>query len=217
MSRARPIAGLWFDQKLNHRKATAEQLDTLAAVENIQVDDLLDEGLSQGEVIKRLRLVLNGDVIPPEVLERKRLARDEASRQPECRMCTEYGWECEGRITRHHFVPRWMMLELPNYQAYAARSRCTIPVCLGRHRDLHYRSDLDTPKSIVALLTDEERAFAHKMLAEFKAYKPHVYDLIAGGDEASYEYQLVRDFTRGEFARAREPLTTGVLKAQAGA
>jgi hypothetical protein len=202
MSRYKEIGGLGFDKKASHKKATPEQLETLAAAENVPLDDLLDEGLNQGQIRERLTLICHANVVPPEVIERRRIAKALAALEPQCRICTPNEWECQGRITRHHFMPRWMMLLLENYTAYAARVRCTIPVCVGRHRDLHLRGDTDTPKSIPQFLTDHERAFAVKMLTEFREQHPHVYDLIAGGDESTYEYQLIRDFNLGRFHEA---------------
>ncbi len=108
---------------------------------------------------------------------------------------------CEGMITRHHVTPRWMMLLLENYQSYATRSRCCIPVCLSRHRDLHIRGD-EAPKSIVPYLSDWQRAFAQRMLDEFRQERPAVWDLICQGDDATYEGQLVQDYLAGKF---REP------------
>lgn len=204
MSRARVVGNLWFDVHKNHQKATPEQLDLLAAAENIETDDLLDEGLSQGDCIIRLREALGEGVIPPEVLERKRVAREAARHQPGCRICTTLDLECEGRITRHHFIPRWMMLMLENYVAYASRSKCTIPICVGRHRDLHLRGDKFTPKSIAQFMTDDERKFAQKMLDEFKEQHPNVFDLILGGDESNYEYVLIRDYSTGTFRKAAD-------------
>lgn len=198
MSRARPIGGLWFDTQQNGKACKVEHLELLAAAENISVDDLLDASLNQGELIRRLRAALGEGVIPAEVLEKMRARKAEAALLPACRICGTNGWECEGSITRHHFIPRWMMLQLENYQAYAARSRCTIPVCLGRHRDLHARDDL-AGKSIVPYLTDHERAFAQKMLEELEEQHPKVFKLIASGDETVYEGQLVRDYLAGEF------------------
>lgn len=202
MSRAREIGGLWFDVQKNHEKATSEQLELLAAAENIPLDDLLDEGARQGEIIVRLRQALGEGVIPQEVLERRRAAKEAAKHQPQCRICSEFGWDCDGSITRHHFVPRWMMLQLENYVAYAARSKCTIPVCVGRHRDLHLRGDTDTPKSIAQFMTNDERKFAQKMLDELREQHPHVFDLILGGDESTYEYVLLRDYMHGRFREA---------------
>lgn len=202
MSRYKEIGGLPFDKKMSHKKATPAQLEALAAAEGIPIDDLLDEGLNQGEVRKRLTDIYHANVVPAEVIERRRIAREQAALEPECRICSALGWECDGSITRHHFVPRWMMLMLDNYQAYAARIRCTIPACIGRHRDLHLRGDEETPKSIVQFLNDQERAFAEKMLTEFKEQHPKVFDLIAGGDEGTYEYHLIRDFNLGRFREA---------------
>ena len=71
------------------------------------------------------------------------------------------------------------MLELENYQAYAARSICTIPICIGRHRDLHYRND-GTEKSIVQYLRDHERKFAQKLLDELREQHPKIFDLPFG-------------------------------------
>lgn len=199
MSRYKEIGGLGFDKKASHEKATTSQLELLAAAENTPVDDLLDEGLNQGQIRHRLVNILHADIIPAEVLERRRAAKIAAQTQPECRICSTQGWECDGSITRHHFVPRWMMLLLENYASYASRSKCTIPVCMGRHRDLHLRSDQETPKSIAGVLTDDERKFAQKMLTEFKEQHPFVFDLILAGDDSTYEAQLVHDYSVGRF------------------
>jgi hypothetical protein len=202
MSRARPLAGIWFDQKKNHQKATAEQLELLAAVEDTAIDDVLDAGLRQGEVIERLRVALGEGVVPPEVLERRRAAKILAASQPECRICSELGWECEGSITRHHFVPRWLMLQLDNYVSYAARSRCTIPICIGRHRDLHLRNDEETPKSMAQFLNERELTFAQKMLDELREQHPAIFDLISAGDSSTYESVLISDYIHGAFRKA---------------
>lgn len=184
---------IWFDYK--NPAPTVEQLEALADYTGISLDDLLDEGLTQKKVAQRLFECVNADLIPPEVLERRR-AREEWQRNaPACRMCGDSG--CEGGITRHHFIPRWMMLMLDNYQTYASRSMCTIPICLGRHRDLHSRTA--NPKSIAHLLTESERMFAQKLLDEFSEQHPATFGLIAGGDEHSYEAQLVRDYLEGLF------------------
>jgi hypothetical protein len=203
MSRARKIGGLWFDRHLASHKATSEQLELLSAAENIALDDLLDEGLVQREVALRLRMALGEGVIPAEVLERRRAAKQLASMQPECRICSALEWDCEGSITKHHFIPRWMMLLLENYQSYAARSKCCIPICVGRHRDLHLRGDTETPKSIAQFLDDRERKFAQKLLDEIREQHPAVFDLVAGGDEGTYEYVLIRDYQLGLFSTSR--------------
>jgi hypothetical protein len=200
MSRYKNLGGAHFDKKQNHRKASAEQLGLLAAAENVLIDDLLDAGLRQGEVMKRLAEALKPDIIPAEVLERRRQAREEAARQPKCRICSVLGTECEGEITRHHFLPRWLMLKLDNYISYASRSKCTIPICIGRHRDLHLPGDTDTPKSIGRFMTDDERQFCQKMMEELMDEHPFVFDWIRGGDrEWAYETQLFADFDHGVF------------------
>lgn len=200
MSRARPLAGIWFDTQQNGKLCKVEHLELLAAAENISVDDLLDASLNQGELITRLRKALGEGAVPAEVLEQMRRRKAESALLPKCRICGPEGWDCEGSITRHHFIPRWMMLQLENYQAYAARSRCTIPICLGRHRDLHARDD-QAGKSIVQYLTDHERAFAQKMLEELEEQHPRIFKLIASGDETVYEGQLIRDYLASGFTR----------------
>jgi hypothetical protein len=204
MSRARPVGGLWFDRQKANEKATVEQLELLSATENVSLDDLLDEGLRQGEIIERLRAALGETLVPQEVLERRRIAKENAKRQPACRICSSFGWDCEGSITRHHFIPRWMMLNLENYQSYAARAKCTIPICIGRHRDLHLRGDTDTPKSMAQFLTDDERKFAQKLLDELREQHPAIFDLVAGGDESTYESVLIRDYISGAFRKASD-------------
>lgn len=203
MSRARSInhdgETIWFDTSVNGAPAKPMQLELLAAVENIEIDDLLDEGLNQGAVIERLRIGLDQGVIPVEVVERQRARREAAQSQRVCR--AHPGNEgCEGRITRHHFVTKWLMKELENYQSYARRDRCTIPLCVGFHRDLHMRNTSN--KSIVEYMTDEERHFAHKMLSELEEQHPKIMNLLRGGDfMISYEAQLVWDYDHGLFAK----------------
>ncbi len=94
------------------------------------------------------------------------------------------------------------MLQLENYQAYAARVRCTIPICLGRHRDLHIPGDTDTPKSIAPFLNDCERAFAQKMLDELREQHPAIFNLMLAGDQTRYEATLVLDYVQGRFREA---------------
>jgi hypothetical protein len=201
MSRARPFEHegeiYWFDQKA---RATAEQLELLADYEGVDLDDLLDEGLMQKQVIYRLRQAQSPGLIPEHVIAQRRERELTHGALPACRICSLNGWQCEGRTTRHHFVPRWLMLELDNYNAYSARSICTIPICVGRHRDLHLRDD--APKSIVPYLRDHERKFAQRMLDDLRDQRPKIFDLMAGGDQKSYEYQLIRDYQQGLFASA---------------
>lgn len=187
--------GMWFDYKA---RATAAQLELLADYEGIEIDDLLDEGLSQKQVARRL-FEATSHVVPPEILERRRERERLHGVSPACRICALNGWECEGRITRHHFVPRWLMLELDNYPAYAARRLCTIPICVARHRDLHVRDNAG--KSIVQYLRTTERKFAHKMLIELEEQHPKIMELLLDGEYYSYEYQLVRDFRHGLFVK----------------
>lgn len=207
MSRARPIrlpdgTEIWFDQNLNGQKAKSSQLAWLAAAEDVPIDSLLDEGLSQGHVLFRLREVMEPGTIPFDIIERRRAAREEARKQPACRICPELGLECDGDITRHHFVPRWMMLELENYTAYAARSKCTIPICIGRHRDLHLDNDQETPKSIAQFMTDDERQFAQRMLEELEWQHPAMFKFIRQGGKGTYEQQLLTDYDEDLFAKS---------------
>lgn len=197
MSRARSLIidgqEIWFDTKVNGRRASIAQMELLADAEGLSDDDLLDEDLTQGEALLRLREALGQGVVPPYVMERRRMRRAESQHSAACRICSAYGWECEGRMTRHHFVPRWLMRELQNYEDYAARSKCTIPICFGRHRDLHTRGVGD--KSIVPYLTEDEKRFAHRMLDELREEHPKIFDLLAGGQESeSYEACLIRDY-----------------------
>jgi hypothetical protein len=199
MSRTRPYTDpetgevVWFDNKAP--VATVQQLELLADVEGVPVDDLLDAGLGQKQVLTRLH-EMEG-VIPSHVLERRRQRRLEQLYAPPCRWCGPRGLECEGSSTRHHFVPRWMMLLLENYAAYSARSICTIPICLGRHRDLHQRDG--SPKSIADCLLAREKAFAQKLIDELREQHPAVFELLAGGDGDSYEGQLIADYFAGRF------------------
>jgi hypothetical protein len=202
MSRARSInldgEIFWFDTHKDSLPASVEKLELLAAVENIDPDDLLDEGLNQGAVILRLRKSLGQGVIPVEVLERQRARKEAAGQQKICRVHGDTD-KCEGRITRHHFISRWLMKELENYQSYARRDKCTIPICMGFHRDLHMRQA--NGKSIVEYLNNEERAFAEKMLSEFEEQHPKIIKLLRKGDpEVSYEARLIRDYDEGKFS-----------------
>lgn len=181
---------IWFDYG---SVATVAQLELLADLTGEPIDDLLDANLHQKEVARRL-FSMQG-LVPERVLENRRKAREQSDTT--CRWCEADGLKCEGRITRHHYVPRWMMLELENYNAYAPRRLCTIPICLGRHRDLHLRDG--SPKSIVQYLNDRERAFAEKMISELREEHPRIFDLLASGDEFAYEGQLIRDYLAGEF------------------
>ena len=186
---------IWFDYK--NPAPTVPQLEALCDWSGISLDDLLDEGLTQKRVAQRLFEAQNVDLVPQEVLERRRLREEEGRNAPACRWCDFHDHDCEGGITRHHFVPRWLMLMLENYETYAARTMCTIPICLGRHRDLHSRTG--NPKSIAHLLNERERMFAQKLLEELEEQHPATFNLIAGGDEHSYEAQLIKDYQADMF------------------
>jgi hypothetical protein len=198
MSRARPIYDeqgdpvLWFDTSKNGHEATDSQVELLGSVLGVDLDDLLDASLSQGDVLGQLREELGQGVVPEEVLVRQRAARAERKSQPECRICDK-----TGNSTRHHYVNRWMMRELSNYHIVGARSRCTIPVCTHCHRKLHDRSN--GPVSIVPYLTDDEKAFACDLLERFRRERPSVFELQANGDPSVYEACLVQDWIAGKF------------------
>lgn len=198
MSRARSIniggIEVWFDTNLDGTPATTQQIEMLADVQGVEIDDLLDANLNQGQVILALRQAIDGNVIPPEVLERKRARKARAQVQPRCRIC-----EVQGKSTRHHFVPRWIMRELANYDAYSARSICCIPLCVGCHRALHETNDAD--KSIIPYLRPHEAHLAIRMIHDLREQHPKIFDLIAGGDKSTYEGTLFRDYLDGSLAR----------------
>jgi hypothetical protein len=207
MSRARdwthPVTGqvYWFDSY--DGEATVEQLELVAEVEDADIDDLLDERLSTKAVLYRLNH--SSGLIPHDVIEAKKERVLGTQHSPICRYHGEEG-ECDGRITRHHFVPRWLMLELPDYISYAPRSFCTIPACVGWHRDLHKR-DGGNGKSIAPYLTEAERDIAEHLVASLKEERPVLFDLIAHGDITSYEYTLLNDWKEGRFSRKSEGIT----------
>src|SRR5208282_3567354 len=197
MSRARdwthPITGkvFWFDAY--DGEATVEQIELLAEMEDADIDDLLDERLSTKAVLYRLNDA--SDLIPHEIIEQKRARVLSTQRVLICRYHGDDG-ECEGSVTRHHFVPRWLMLELPDYINYAPRSYCTIPACVGWHRFLHIR-DGNSNKSIASYLTEAESDIADHLIESLKDVRPVLFDLIAHGDKTSYEWQLIHDYQEG--------------------
>lgn len=196
MSRARPIRAngeeLWVDMKAQGQEATEKQLELLAAVENVDLDELFDEALTQGEVVKRLRDAL-GDTVPESVRVRREKLREERQRVPECRICGK-----EGDSTRHHFVNKWILKELSHYaQRWADRTKSTIPVCIHCHRDLHSRRH--GSHSIVEHLEPEERAFAEAALNALSEERPKILILLARGDIDVYETRLIRDWIEGRF------------------
>lgn len=200
MSRARdwtsPITGetIWFD--VHESQATLEQIEILAEIEDADIDDLLDERLSTRAVLYRLNH--SSGLIPYEII-RKRKARAFVSQEPLACRYHQNSEDCEGRVTRHHFVPRWLMLELPDYITYAPRSYCTIPACAGWHRSLHLR-DASINKSIVPYLTNAERDMTDHLIEGLKKVRPVLFDLILAGDTSrSYETQLLQDWKDGKF------------------
>jgi hypothetical protein len=197
MSRARdwthPVTGevFWFDA---YETATVKQLEVLAEMESAEIDDLLDERLSTRAVLWRLNH--NSGLIPHKIIEQKK-ARALATQRPLVCRYHDNPADCEGSITRHHFVPRWLMLELPDYINYAPRSYCTIPACVGWHRSLHLRDE--GSKSIAPYLTEAEKDIVDHLIESLKEVRPVLFDLILGGDLRSYEYTLLHDWQEGFF------------------
>jgi 5-methylcytosine-specific restriction endonuclease McrA len=203
MSRARPITTphgeFIIDRKRDGEKAKHEQLEILAAMLAVDMDDLLDEVLTQGEVVRKIR-ELQGQIPPREVIERREIARLERQLSPRCR-----NPECgrEGDSTQHHFVNKWILRELAYYeQKWAQRRKNCVPVCIDCHRDLHSRDNGSHP--IAEWLSEEEREFAEDALTALSKERPALVILIARGDESTYETRLVRDWMEGRF-RAEEP------------
>lgn len=219
MSRARDIIvgdeQYWFDTRLDGEKASIEQLELLALVENEDIDDLLDGHVSQKDVINRLRDALGQNSIPDEIKLRRARWKEARRVAPECRIHGE-----QGDSTKHHFVNKWILRELEDYgRLWADRTENTIPVCLKCHRELHERTG--PAKSIVEFLTQEERDFTYRALKAFTEQKPRVAWLITLGDDSVYEARLMKDFVIGLFnpteeriiitpALAREETVVGV-------
>jgi hypothetical protein len=209
MSRARPIEidgeQHWFDTK--NPKATDEQLELLSAITGVELDDLLDEVLTQGEVLKRLRRALGIGPIPPQVLAAREVWRAQRASQPKCRICKK-----EGDSTKHHFINKWILRELANYtQKWADRSKNCIPVCIHCHRDLHDRSA--EAHSIADRLNDDEKRFAEAALTALAEERPKLLILIARGDDSVYEARLVKDWIEGKFrVETPEPTPPAVLR-----
>lgn len=185
----------WMDVSRNGETASSSQIELLAAVENVDLDDLLDEVLTQGEVLRRLREALGQGPIPTEVLERQQIQRELRKAQPECRQCG-----LVGNSTRHHYINRWLLKELDSYQSkWADRSVNCIPLCTECHKALHQRDDLD--KSVLPLLTKTEKTFADRALHALAEERPKLLILIARGAEGTYETRLVRDWLEGRFQK----------------
>lgn len=203
MSRARAITlpdgtQKWFDVKKNGQAALDWQIELLSVIEEVDLDDLLDAVITQGEVITRLRVALGqSGVIPTDVLIRIEEWRAARQLQPACRKCDK-----EGDSTKHHFVNKWILRELSDYtQKWADRSKNCIPLCIDCHRRIHQRYDLDG-KSIADLLSEEERKFADAALTALSEQRPKLLILIARGDDSTYETRLVRDWLEGRFDTA---------------
>jgi hypothetical protein len=178
----------------------------LADVSGMDLDEILDSDLNQGQVILALREELaGGEVIPAHVIARKRKRQAEQQQRPPCRMCG-----VEGKSTKHHFVNRWLMRELENYDAYSARRICTIPICRDCHDSLHDRGTDAPGKSIVPYLKPHEAELAHRMLTDLREQRPRLFDLIAAGNEFTYEYVLIQDFIHGEFSKLAASSTGSV-------
>ena len=212
MSRARPIAlpeelrdligedgafdgsRYWWDVSRNGEQATSGQLELLAAIEDVEIDDLLDSVVTQGEILRRLRDALGQGPVPADVLARQAERREARRQQPACRSCGAVG-----NSTKHHFVNRWILRELADYaRLWSDRSRNCVPLCVDCHRDLHQRDDAD--KSAVRFLTADEVAFVDSALSALAEERPRLLILIARGDAGTYETRLVRDWLEGRFA-----------------
>lgn len=205
MSRARSVilpdnTELWFDVHRNGEQASDEQLELLAVIEQVDLDDLLDTVITRGEVLDRLRKALGQGGVPFDVLERREQWREHRRLQPECLKCHK-----KGDSTRHHFVNRWILKELADYgQKWADRSKNCIPLCIGCHRHIHERDD--EAKSIVEYLNDEQRDFAEAALTALSEERSKLLVLIARGDPGVYETRLVRDWIEGKFAEPQLPV-----------
>lgn len=187
----------WFDIKQNNQKATDKQLELLTMVEDIEMEDLLESNLTQGDIIERLKEKL-GQGVPYEVYQRRDKFRAERQVQPECRICGKVG-----DSTRHHFINKWILKELAFYaDRWSNRKENTIPVCIDCHRDLHMRNN--GPFSIVEYLTDEEKDFAERALAQLAEERPKLLILIAKGSPEVYEARLIQDWVLGKFQNSAE-------------
>jgi hypothetical protein len=202
VSRARPIyigdEEIWFDTKGNGEKAKASHLELLALVEDLDLDDLLDEHITQGQIIERLRDALDQNNIPEDVVTRREEWRESRKILPQCRMCG-----AKDDSTKHHFVNRWILKELQDYAwKWADRNKNCIPLCVRCHRNLHLREG--PAKSIVPYLNDREKAFVEAAFEALTRERPHLVVLLARGDEEVYESQLVHDWLKKRFQPSDE-------------
>lgn len=198
----------WFNISESHHKATDEQLELLASVENVDIEDLLEASITQAECLKRLREALGQIPEIPEVVRKRRdKFREQRRAAPPCRICGK-----EGDSTKHHFVNRWILRELESYERlWANRRENCIPVCIDCHRDLHDRNG--TPKSIAHLLTEQEKAFADRALTALSEQRPKLLILIGRGSSSVYEARLIKDWMEGKLEPAEPPIAHEVSQA----
>jgi len=184
----------WWDISRASTKATDEQLELLASAEDVDIEELFEAGITQGECLRRLREAL-GQVpeIPEAVRKRRDKFREQRRSAPPCRICGKIG-----DSTKHHFVNRWILRELESYERkWSNRRENCIPVCIDCHRDLHDRNG--TPKSIAHLLTEKEKAFADSALTALSEERPKLLILIGRGSSSVYEARLIKDWMEGKF------------------
>jgi hypothetical protein len=168
-------------------------MELLATVEDSDIDELFEEGLTQGELIVRVRVALGTDNIPEGVFKMQAKRRQQRASAPKCRICDK-----KGDSTRHHFVNKWILKELDDYHLYwSDRSLNCIPVCMNCHQELHSRSGESS--SIAPFLTENEKSFAQQAINALSEQRPRLLILIACGDDSVYEVRLIRDWQRGEF------------------
>jgi hypothetical protein len=192
----------WFDTSRNGEKAEAaladSQLEMLAALEAVDIDQLLESEITQGEMVDRLRKAFGQYTAPDAIIERRDALRKERSKQPECRSCG-----ATGNSTKHHFVNKWMLKELSHYaQRWADRKKNCIPLCITCHREIH-RRDMGV-HSIAGMLTETERKFAWRALDAFSDQHPSIAMTMLKGDSSVYEAQLMKDFIQGNFGEKPE-------------
>lgn len=184
----------WFNISDSHLKATDEQLELLASFEDVDIEELFEAGITQGECLRRLRESLGQIPEIPEIVRKRRdRFREQRRAAPPCRICDK-----KGDSTKHHFVNRWILRELESYERkWANRRENCIPVCIDCHRDLHDRNG--TPKSIAHLLSNAEKAFADRALTALSEERPKLLILIGRGSSSVYEARLVKDWMEGKF------------------
>lgn len=184
---------IWFNTANSHKQATDKQLELLAIVENVDLEDLLESAITQAEVLTRLQKAFGTNVIPHEVLLKRQKWRNQRSTAPNCRICDKIG-----DSTRHHFVNKWILKELDQYESlWSNRSVNCIPVCIDCHRDLHARNG--PAHSIASKLTPAEKDFANRALTALSEQRPKLLILLGKGDNEVYESRLIKDWFEGLF------------------